>query len=143
MIYNSIINLNSETLPKFILFKNLKFNEDCLDFEIRNIKSGEIIASNDFCSWLVKEVPIPKFPRTLEKQRLYKDKFGDREDVAISFNISPYAIIDIDPMDVENTPDFTIFVESYTIIWICPADVEQTVKVLIKHTNELAQIYEM
>ncbi len=125
--------------PRFVLFKNLKFKEDSLLLDIHEIKQGEIVYVGDTYTEVSKYIPKSIYPTDVEKQQLFEDKYGDRDDVDFSFNVSPYAIVDIDPEDVERMPDFDIFGESYTVLWVCPADVEVIVKSLINHIKRQAK----
>jgi len=130
--------LNKQNLPIFVLFKNLQFNEGAISIDIDQIKSGEIKACAPYESELEKYIPPSVYPKSPDKQQKFTDKYGDREDVDSSFNTSPFAMIDIDPEDLESTTDFDIFGESYTILWVCSNNVDETVNTLIQHTIKLA-----
>jgi hypothetical protein len=127
----NIKNLQNQNLPKFVLFKNLKFKDHELEFNTCFIERAEIIAVSDYPNEARKSIPQAKLPRMKSKLELFNHKDEDIEDYV--FNDSPYAL-DADSMDIENTPDFDIFGESYTLLWICPIDDKRIITTLINHT---------
>lgn len=126
-------------LPQFILFKNLILKEDSMEFNITNIKSGEIVAIASTPQETRLKIPNPAYPTTASKIELFEGKYGDREDVDYGFNDSPYALLDVEPEDIESTLDFDIFDESYTILWVCPENEKEVVNTLIEHTIKFAK----
>ncbi|VAW49380.1 hypothetical protein MNBD_GAMMA03-2025 [hydrothermal vent metagenome] len=132
----NIHNLQNQNLPKFILFKNLKFKKDELEFNTCFIESAEIIAITDYPKEARKSIPHAKLPQSKSKLELFNHKGEDIEDYV--FNDSPYAL-DVDSDDIENIPDYEIFGESYTLLWVCPIDDRKIIKTLINHTIKYAK----